>query len=153
LGSTLRSRYSKRHGADLGGRVVFRKRLARAKVLEFLAGQAMCCGAGGLWRGAPLGSRDRQAGHTVRLSPPAYVKLFIKRQKNDVADAEAICEAAQRPSIRFVAMMEWGAAGEQRGVPGPRPSGAAANTCITPCAGTLPITAMLSQRRPITSIG
>ena len=41
-------------------------------------------------------------GHTVRLIPPAYVKPFVKRQKNDAADAEAICEAAQRPSMRFV---------------------------------------------------
>jgi transposase len=43
-----------------------------------------------------------QLGHTVRLIPPAYVKPFVKRQKNDVADAEAICEAAQRPNMRFV---------------------------------------------------
>ena len=41
-------------------------------------------------------------GHTMRLIPPAYVKPFVKRQKNDAADAEAICEAAQRPSMRFV---------------------------------------------------
>ena len=44
-------------------------------------------------------------GHTVRLIPPAYVKAFVKRQKNDVADAEAICEAAQRPGMRFVPVM------------------------------------------------
>src|SRR6266853_5081696 len=48
-------------------------------------------------------SRELQAlGHTVRLIPPAYVKPFVKRQKNDMADAEAICEAAQRPTMRFV---------------------------------------------------
>jgi transposase len=43
-------------------------------------------------------------GHVVRLIPPAYVKPFVKRQKNDAADAEAICEAAQRPTMRFVAV-------------------------------------------------
>jgi transposase len=43
-------------------------------------------------------------GHEVRLIPPAYVKPFVKRQKNDAADAEAICEAAQRPTMRFVAV-------------------------------------------------
>ena len=48
-------------------------------------------------------SRELQAlGHTVRLIPPAYVKPYVKRQKNDAADAEAICEAVQRPSMRFV---------------------------------------------------
>ena len=45
-----------------------------------------------------------QLGHEVRLIPPAYVKPFVKRQKNDAIDAEAICEAAQRPSMRFVAV-------------------------------------------------
>ncbi len=44
----------------------------------------------------------QRLGHEVRLIPPAYVKPFVKRQKNDAADAEAICEAAQRPSMRFV---------------------------------------------------
>ena len=43
-----------------------------------------------------------ELGHTARLIPPAYVKPYVKRQKNDVADAEALCEAAQRPSMRFV---------------------------------------------------
>jgi transposase len=96
------------HGADATGRVVFRKRLVRAKVLEFFAVQPPClvaleaCGAGGLWRGALLGAGAWQAGPHGAADPPAYVKPFVKRQKNDVADAEAICEAAQRPGMRFV---------------------------------------------------
>ncbi|MBO1073374.1 IS110 family RNA-guided transposase [Roseomonas marmotae] len=93
------------HGADRSGAVVFRKRLRRAQVLEFLAAQPPCvvameaCGGAHHW-GREIG----RLGHTVRLIPPAYVKPFVKRQKNDAADAEAICEAAQRPTMRFVAV-------------------------------------------------
>ena len=60
--------------------------------------------AGGMWWSASLGPSATQLGHEVRLIPPAYVKPFVKRQKNDAIDAEAICEAAQRPSMRFVAV-------------------------------------------------
>src|SRR6476469_8009947 len=91
------------HGADATGRVVFRKRLVRAKVLEFFAGQPPCLVALEACAGAHYWARELiKLGHHVRLIAPAYVKPFIKRQKNDAADAEAICEAAQRPSMRFV---------------------------------------------------
>src|SRR4051794_1530608 len=91
------------HGAAATGHVVFRKRLVRAKVLEFFARQAPCVVALEACGGAHHWAREiGRLGHTVRLIPPAYVKPFVKRQKNDVAGAEAICEAAQRPGMRFV---------------------------------------------------
>jgi len=85
--------------------VAFRKKLSREKVLAFLAGQPRCvvameaCGSAHHW-----GRAIRDVGHEVRLIPPRYVKPFVKRQKNDAADAEAIAEAASRPTMRFVAV-------------------------------------------------
>jgi transposase len=91
------------HGADASGAVLFRKKLRRHQVLTFFAAQPPCtvameaCGSAHHWA-REIG----RLGHVVRLIPPAYVKPFVKRQKNDAADAEAICEAAQRPTMRFV---------------------------------------------------
>jgi transposase len=91
------------HGADASGAVLFRKKLRRHQVLTFFAAQRPCtvameaCGSAHHWA-REIG----RLGHTVRLIPPPYVKPFVKRQKNDAADAEAICEAAQRPTMRFV---------------------------------------------------
>ena len=91
------------HGADGAGHVLFRKRITRAKLLSFLAAQARCVVAMEACASAHYWAREiAKLGHHVRLIAPAYVKPFIKRQKNDAADAEAICEAAQRPSMRFV---------------------------------------------------
>jgi transposase len=90
------------HGADASGAVLFRRKLRRHQLLTFFAGQKPCtvameaCGSAHHWA-REIG----RLGHTVRLIPPAYVKPFVKRQKNDAADAEAICEAAQRPTMRF----------------------------------------------------
>ena len=91
------------HGADSSGHAVIRKKLRRDQVLSFFSQVPPCvvameaCGGAHFW-GREIGKLS----HEVRLVPPAYVKPFVKRQKNDAADAEAICEAAQRPSMRFV---------------------------------------------------
>ena len=95
------------HGADAAGQVVFRKRLTRTKLLGFFAAQTPCVVAMEACAGSHYWAREiRKLGPTVRLIPPAYVKPFVKRQKNDAADAEAICEAAQRPSMRFVPIID-----------------------------------------------
>ena len=93
------------HGADERGRAIFSKRISRGKLLDFFAAQPSCTVALEACGGAHHWARQlAQLGHEVRLIPPAYVKPFVKRQKNDAIDAEAICEAAQRPSMRFVAV-------------------------------------------------
>jgi transposase len=92
------------HGVDAVGQVVIRRQLKRRYVLAFFQKVPPClvgieaCASSHHW------SRELQAlGHTVRLMPPAYVKPYVKRQKNDAADAEAICEAVTRANMRFVA--------------------------------------------------
>src|SRR5436190_7927829 len=91
------------HGVDADGTVVIRRRVGRAKVLEFFADLPPClvgieaCATAHHW------ARElKKLGHDVRLMPPSYVKAYVKRGKNDAADAEAICEAVTRPSMRFV---------------------------------------------------
>jgi transposase len=103
IGLDIAKQVFQAHGADAAGHVLFRKRLTRAKLLGFFAAQASCVVAMEACAGSHYWGREiSKLGHTVRLIPPAYVKPFVKRQKNDAADAEAICEAAQRPSMRFV---------------------------------------------------
>ena len=93
------------HGADERGAMVFSRKLTRGKLLDFFAGQAACVVALEACGGAHHWARQLQAmGHDVRLIPPSYVKPFVKRHKNDAIDAEAICEAAQRSGMRFVAI-------------------------------------------------
>ena len=92
------------HGIDAAGQVVIRRQLKRRYVLAFFEKLPPClvgieaCASSHHW------SRELQTlGHTVRLMPPAYVKPYVKRNKNDAADAEAICEAVTRANMRFVA--------------------------------------------------
>ena len=91
------------HGVDAAGQVVVRRQLKRRYVLAFFQKLPPCligieaCASSHYW------SRELRAlGHTVRLMPPAYVKPYVKRQKNDATDAEAICEAVTRANMRFV---------------------------------------------------
>lgn len=93
------------HGADARGAMVFSRKLTRGKLLDFFTRHPRCTVALEACGGAHHWARELQAmGYEVRLIPPAYVKPFVKRHKNDAIDAEAICEAAQRPGMRFVAV-------------------------------------------------
>ena len=91
------------HGVDASGRVVVAKAIRRNKLLEFFASLPPClvgleaCGSAHHWARELL-----RLGHDARMMPPSYVKPYIRRQKNDASDAAAICEAATRPSMRFV---------------------------------------------------
>lgn len=92
------------HGAAGDGSKVFSKALARGRVLEFLGQIEPCTVALEACAGAHYWSRElSKLGHDVRLIAPQYVKPYVKRQKNDANDAEAIAEAASRPTMRFVA--------------------------------------------------
>lgn len=93
------------HGACSDGTPAFRKKLSRGRLLPFLGAKPRTIVAMEACASAHYWGREIQAlGHEVRLIAPAYVKPFVKRQKNDLADAEAIAEAAARPTMRFVAV-------------------------------------------------
>lgn len=105
LGIDLAKSVFQLHGIDADGSVILRKKVRRSKLLSVLTGMSPCligmeaCATGHYW------AREIAAlGHEVRLIPPAYVKPYVKRQKNDMADAEAICEAVTRPNMHFVAI-------------------------------------------------
>src|SRR5215469_10784540 len=91
------------HGVDATGQVVVRKSLRRSQMLPFFAKLPSClvgieaCGTSHHWARELI-----KLGHEVRLMPPAYVKPYVKRGKSDAADAEAVCEAVTRPTMRFV---------------------------------------------------
>ena len=103
IGVDLAKNVFQLHGAAADGSVVFRKKLTRLQFQRFMADHPACtvvmeaCGSAHHWAREMAGM-----GHAPRLIAPKYVKPFVKRQKNDSADAEAIVEAAQRPTMRFV---------------------------------------------------
>jgi transposase len=91
------------HGVDERGKSVLKKSLKRHQLAEFFANLPECligmeaCGSAHHWA-----RKLQQFGHTVKLMAPQFVKPYVKTNKNDAADAEAICEAAGRPNMRFV---------------------------------------------------
>ena len=103
IGLDLAKQVFQVHGIDAQGNAVIRKALRRAHVLPFFKELSPClvgieaCSSANYW------AREfMKLGHTVKLMPPSYVKPYVKRGKTDAADAEAICEAVQRPTMRFV---------------------------------------------------
>ena len=105
VGVDLAKQVFQLHGAAADGRALFRKKLSRPQFAKFMAALPPCivameaCGTAHYW-----GRELARLGHEIRLIPPVYVKPFVKRQKNDAADAEAIAEAVQRPNMRTVAV-------------------------------------------------
>lgn len=93
------------HAASVDGSVLFRRKISSKTLLAFLSGLDPCIVAMEACAGSHHWGREiAKLGHRVKLIAPVYVKPFVKRQKNDAADAEAICEAAMRPTTRFVAV-------------------------------------------------
>ena len=103
LGLDLANSWFQVHGVDADGKVVIRRKLKRSDVISFFKSLEPClvgieaCAAARYWAHELIA-----LGHRVKLMPPAHVKAYVKRNKNDAADAEAICEAVTRPSMRFV---------------------------------------------------
>lgn len=103
IGADLAKQVFQLHGATAEGEVVFRKKLSRKQFVAFLRAQPGCCVAMEACATAHHWARTLMAfGHEVRLIAPKFVKPYVKNQKNDMADAEAITEAASRPTMRFV---------------------------------------------------
>ena len=103
IGLDLAKNVFQLHAIDAEGRVVLRRRLRRSDVVRFFARLSPCLVGMEACAGAHHWARTLgDLGHEVRLMPPAYVKPYVRRQKNDMADAAAICEAVTRPSMRFV---------------------------------------------------
>src|SRR6056297_1350850 len=104
IGVDLAKRVFQVHGASMRGEVKFRRKLTREQFRAFMAGQSVAVVVFEACPSASYWAREMAAlGHEVRLVAPQYVRPFVKRQKNDAADAEAIVVAARQPEMRFVA--------------------------------------------------
>jgi transposase len=105
LGVDLAKNVFQLHGVDASGKVIVRKKLTRAKLIEFVMNLPSCligmeaCASSHYWA-----RKFQQAGHEVKLISPQFVKPYVKSNKTDRNDAEAICEAVTRPNMRFVAI-------------------------------------------------
>jgi transposase len=124
------------HGVDDGGRAVLRRRLSRHELVSYFAKLPAClvgmeaCSAAHHWARELTG-----LGHSIRLIPPQYVTPYVKRNKTDAADAEAICEAVGRPNMRFVPIKTL----DQQGVLSlPQPRCSSAVTVSIRCASERP---------------
>jgi transposase len=105
VGLDLAKNVFQAHGVDVAGRVALNRQLRRAELLKFFARLEPCVVAMEASRSAHHWARQlTQLGHTVKLMAPQFVKPYVKTNKNDMRDAEAICEAVTRPSMRFVPM-------------------------------------------------
>ena len=103
LGIDLAKRVFQLYGVDSKGKAIFKKRVSRSQLLSIIANFPPCLIGMEACSGAHYWARQFQAyGHEVRLIPPQYVKPYVKTNKNDANDAEAICEAVSRPNMRFV---------------------------------------------------
>jgi transposase len=121
IGLDLAKKVFQVHGVDRAGAVTVRRSLRRKQVVPFFAKLPRCrvgieaCATAHYW-----GREIARLGHDVRLMPPAYTKPYVRRNKNDAADAAAICEAVSRPSMRFVAIkteVQQAAAGIHKSLP------------------------------------
>jgi transposase len=107
LGIDIAKNVFELHGVDEHGKVILKKRVYREKLSEFIAQLPVCligmeaCGGSNYWA-----RKFKVMGHDVRLMSPQFVKPYVKSNKNDAQDAEAICEAVQRPSMRFVGVKQ-----------------------------------------------
>ena len=103
IGLDLANSVFQLHGIDSSGKVLIKKQIKRAQMAEFFVSLKPClvgmeaCGSAHHWA-----RKLESFGHTVKLMPPQYVKPYVKTNKNDAADAEAICEAVTRPNMHFV---------------------------------------------------
>ena len=118
IGIDLAKKLFQIHGVDERGKAVLRKQLKRKDVMKFFANLEPCligmeaCGSAHYWA-----RKLSEFGHTVRLMAPQFVKPYVKTNKNDRNDAEAICEAVGRPNMRFVPV-KTARAGGAVGAPG-----------------------------------